>query len=143
MDKLEGGTFATILTESEIILCAYSLLNSMKLRSSLPTLSEKLPLGIYPPLEEESAIFYLLKYEYISEVVPLHSKSRNKENHKNIMSCVMNQYSAPVAEIRDYYGESIAIYFEWWNFMAKWLFIPGIISIILFFVWKDICWSAI
>ena len=82
IEKYEGGTFESILTESEINLCAYSLLNSMKLKSSFPHLSEKLPLGIYPPLEEETAIFYLLKYEYVLEVVPLHSRSRSKENHK-------------------------------------------------------------
>lgn len=132
MKLYEGGTFDTILTESEINLCAYSLLNSVKLKSSFSNLSEKLPLSIYPPLEEETAIFYLLKHQYIQEVVPLHSRSRSKENHKSLMDLVMYGYSAPVNEIRDYYGESIAIYFEWCNFMAKWLLIPGLIAFVLF-----------
>ena len=138
IEKYEGGTFETILTESEINLCAYSLLNSMKLKSSFPYLSEKLPLSIYPPLEEETAIFYLLKYEYILEVVPLHSRSRSKENYKNIMDRVIRQYSTPVEDIREYYGESIAIYFEWCNFMAKWLLVPGVIALILFIFEKTL-----
>lgn len=91
-------------------------------------LAEKLPLSIYPPLEGEAMMFYLLKHEYISEVAPLHNRARSKENYKGIMDSVMKSYNAPVKDIRSYYGEAIAIYFEWCNFMAKWLLIPSIIA---------------
>ena len=54
------------------------------------------------------------------------------------MDRVIRQYSAPVEDIREYYGESIAIYFEWWNFMAKWLLVPGVIALILFIFEKTL-----
>jgi hypothetical protein len=64
--------------------------------------------------------------------VPLHSRSRSKENYKSLFDTVMRTYISPVEDFRHYYGESIAIYFEWCNFMAKWLLIPAIIAILIY-----------
>jgi hypothetical protein len=87
---------------------------------------------VYPPLADEALIFYLLKHGYITEVVPLHSRARSKENYKPLFDQVMKSYEAPVSDFRAYYGESIAIYFEWCNFMAKWMLIPAIASVLLY-----------
>lgn len=32
--------------------------------------------------------------------------------------------------IRDYYGDTIAIYFEWMNFFLKWIAVPGAFGLI-------------
>lgn len=112
-EMYEGGTFQTILSEGEIILCAYRVLTTIQLKNGAKNSGQKLPVKLYPPLNDEELIFYLLKHGYISEVVPLHSRSRHEKGHQSIFENVMKSYSAPVKEIREYYGESVAIYFEW------------------------------
>ena len=37
----------------------------------------------------------------------------------------MKHWFMPVPLIRQYYGEEIAIYFEWMNFFLRWIAIPG------------------
>jgi len=130
-EKYEGGDFNTILTDGEINLCVYKLVSSLQLTKSTSNSYKALPVNVYPPLPNEALIFYLLKHGYITEMVPLHSRSRSKENYKPLFESVMKQYKAPVEDLRSYYGESVAIYFEWCNFMARWLLVPSIISIIL------------
>lgn len=130
--NFEGGTFETILSEAEINLCAYRLLTNMQLKNGAKESAKILPVSIFPPLADEALVFYLLKHEYISEIVPLHSRSCHKDNYKPLFDKVMKSYSAPTEDIRKYYGESIAIYFEWCNFMAKWLLIPSIFAVALY-----------
>lgn len=128
----EGGTFETILSEAEIGLCVYRALTSLQLKKGAVNAAKTLPVSIYPPLADEALTFYLLKHGYISEIAPLHSRSRHKENHKDLFEEVMKSYDAPVGDFRYYYGEAIAIYFEWCNYMSKWLLIPGIIAVLLY-----------
>lgn len=75
--------------------------------------SKMLPLGLYPPLDNETCLFYLIKHNYVLEVVPLHSRARSKPSYKSILPTTIKSYNAPVEEYRYYYGESIAIYFIW------------------------------
>jgi len=37
----------------------------------------------------------------------------------------------PVDLIREYYGDEIAIYYEWMNFFLKWMSAPAIIGLII------------
>lgn len=113
MEEYEGGTFESILSEAEISLCIYSIINNLQLTKSMTNLCNNLPLNLYPPMESETFIFYMLRYNYISEVVPLHSRGRSNPNHKDIFELTMKSYEAPVKEMREYYGEPIAIYFMW------------------------------
>jgi anoctamin-10 len=108
------------------------VITTLPLKGAAKESAKILPVGLYPPLNDEALIFYLLKHEYISEVVPLHSRSIHKENYLPIFDKVMKNYEAPIEDIRYYYGESIAIYFAWCNFMAKWLLIPSIIALFLY-----------
>lgn len=124
-------------------MCIYKLLTNIQLKKSLKNCYKKLPVGIYPPLRGETLIFYLLKHEYISEVVPLHSRSRHRENQKDLFQEIMHHYEAPIDEIKDYYGESVAIYFEWCNYMARWLFFPSVLALALFFYETFIGTSAL
>ena len=34
--------------------------------------------------------------------------------------------------IKDYYGENIAVYFEWLNYYLRWLMLPAIVSLLFF-----------
>lgn len=42
----------------------------------------------------------------------------------------MKQWFVPVDLIRTYYGEEVAIYFEWMNFFLKWILPPGIAGLV-------------
>jgi hypothetical protein len=41
----------------------------------------------------------------------------------------MKGWFVPVEQIRDYYGEEIAIYFEWMNFFLRWMIFPSVIGL--------------
>ena len=104
-------------------------------------LRKAVPFNLYPAMESETFLFYMLRYNYINDVLPLHSRGRNKENHVDLFQLTMKSYESPVKEIREYYGEPIAIYFLWCNFMAKWLLMPTVFALILyvieFIVWDE------
>ena len=36
----------------------------------------------------------------------------------------------PIDIIREYYGDEIAVYFDWMNFFQKWIGVPAIFGII-------------
>lgn len=38
----------------------------------------------------------------------------------------------PVQQIRDYYGEEVAIYFEYMNFFLRWMAFPAIFGFVAF-----------
>lgn len=42
----------------------------------------------------------------------------------------LKHWFVPVDEIRDYYGEEIAIYFEWMNFFLRWMIGPAILGLV-------------
>jgi len=80
----------------------------------------------------------------MKEMAPLYSKSRliraardgHAENPDE--SLLMQQVKSvssvfiDVDMVRDYYGDEIAIYFEWMNFLQKWLLLPAFCSIVVF-----------
>lgn len=43
----------------------------------------------------------------------------------------MNSLFFPTQLIKSYYGENIAIYFEWLNFYMIWLSMPALLSLVL------------
>lgn len=42
----------------------------------------------------------------------------------------MKNWFVPVNLIREYYGEEVAIYFEWMNFFLKWVFPPAVLGFV-------------
>lgn len=41
----------------------------------------------------------------------------------------MKLWFVPVDLVRDYYGDEIAIYFEWMNFFQRWMVIPAFLGL--------------
>jgi hypothetical protein len=43
----------------------------------------------------------------------------------------MKRWLAPVSHIRSYYGEEVAIYYEWMNFFLRWMMIPALLGLVV------------
>lgn len=87
----------------------------------------------------------------MEELVPLHSKARvireHREGAKQGESKLvkgakqLTNFFADVNDIREYYGDDTAIYFEWMNFFQQWLLMPSFFAIISYignFFYEDI-----
>jgi hypothetical protein len=43
----------------------------------------------------------------------------------------LKQWFVPIDMIREYYGEEIAIYFEWMNFFLQWIAVPAGLGVVI------------
>jgi hypothetical protein len=69
---------------------------------------------------------HVLEKHGLAHVTPIHIPHiRNR-----IFQQTMYSLNVPVDEIRNYYGEEIAFYFAWMEFLTKWLIVPGIFGVI-------------
>lgn len=85
---------------------------------------------------------FFMRLDLLEELVPLHSKSRvirahregTKPGESNLLRRVkvLSNFFVNVNEIRDYYGDETAIYFEWMNYFQSWLLLPAVFAV---FVW--------
>ena len=85
------------------------------------------------------------RHKLLEEITALHSRStavsqfllclRSEDNENvpqfSIWSQTIRQWEAPVDWIRDYYGDEIAIYFEWMNFFLSWIIVPGLTGVLI------------
>lgn len=69
----------------------------------------------------------LLRSGLLEEVLPVHDPAR----HHAIMPKFWSPFPS-TTEIRDYYGDSVALYFEWMQFMMTWLSIPGVAGLAVY-----------
>jgi len=88
-------------------------------------------------LPKESLISFMIWQGYINDnITCLHSFAWGGLRPR-IFEKVMSSLFFPISKIKDYYGENIAIYFEWLNFYMLWLSIPAALSFII------VMWSTI
>ena len=86
--------------------------------------------------ELESALFYLLRNDLLEEVLPLHSIPRSRTKADGTLDRVWKRFfrnDIPVDDIREYFGDTVAVYFEWMKHYARWLLFPAAASLIIFF----------
>lgn len=85
-------------------------------------------------------MFFLKRHNLIEEMSALHSKSRivtaHKEGHDNIKKSKLKDslfdwktFYIDVELVRNYYGDEVAIYFDWMNFFLLSLLVPGLMAI--------------
>mmetsp|Transcript_109324 Transcript_109324/g.151302 ORF Transcript_109324/g.151302 Transcript_109324/m.151302 type:complete len:384 (+) Transcript_109324:503-1654(+) len=90
-------------------------------------------------------MFFLKRHNLIEEMSALHSKSRIvrafKEGHKDPKKSKFRDslfnwriFYLDVELVRDYYGDEVAIYFDWMNFFLQSLMIPGLLSLPVWFI---------
>ena len=83
------------------------------------------------PLPKERMLFFMERCYLIEELVNLHSWARNGQPPL-VQKEVFQSVFASSEPIRQYYGENIAIYFEWLNYYLKWLIVPAAFSLIIY-----------
>jgi len=59
-------------------------------------------------------------------------KKKGELNKKYVLSKSAGMHwLLPTNVIRDYYGETVAIYFEWMNFFLRWIAVPGAVAVLI------------
>lgn len=96
--------------ESRVI---YSLLSNLKLSETPETF--KL-LGAQDKIE---SLFSSLKQKEIAlELIPLNSKARHKSEGK-LLKEALKHWFVPTEMVREYYGDDVAMYYSWMNFLIS------------------------
>jgi len=67
--------------------------------------------------------------EYIDILSPLHIPHIAKKILKDAYSL---SKPPPLQAMRDYYGEQVAFYWAWMDFMTKWFAVPGLVGFIVY-----------
>ena len=138
-----NGDFDEILTEAEKSRLIFIILQKIKI-SQTPKFMELMRKD-HPIIagKDESLAYYLTRLGLLEETIPLFSKSKlirsAREGYEDTeQSDLLKQVFDPfkffidVNKIRDYYGDEIAVYFEWMNYFQKWLWMPAILAVFVF-----------
>ena len=88
---------------------------------------------------DDALLFFLKKNNFLIDITPLNSKARSVVESK-LLKEALKHWFVPTDLIREYYGDYVAIYFSWMNFLIKWLAVPGILSLIIAIV-NPFYWS--
>ena len=67
---------------------------------------------------DDSFIFFLKKNNFLVELTPLNSKARATTESK-VLKEALKHWFVPTDLIREYYGDYVAIYFSWMNFLIS------------------------
>jgi len=139
-----GGDINKILTEADKSRLFFVILDQIDL--------DKLPMTLeaqtkhasqHKRIGNETLMSFLKRIGVVKEVVPLFSKSkhvraqsegRSVKDRSDLMKQVRDKTRLfiDVSLIRSYYGDEVAIYFEWMQKFQKHLFWPGVFSIFVF-----------
>jgi hypothetical protein len=137
----------SLLSEADRVRICYQLLLQIQFEKQMKT-KNSLDAKTYPRMDPQEGLLDFLKRNKIyQELTPLHSRSRmvqkmlnfkinrNRKDYnpdETLTSVAMKSWFTPVPLIREYYGEEIAIYFEWMNFFLRWISIPGACGLVIF-----------
>jgi hypothetical protein len=87
--------------------------------ADLKRTSESFDSKRFPRDKNETLIFFLKRYNFLVELNPLHSKARASQD-KKFLKEALKHWFVPTDLVREYYGENVAIYFQWMNhFISK------------------------
>ena len=137
-----GGDYDQILTEAEKSRLIYILFHKIEIGQMKNTLASLTAPEQKPLNDRETMLNFFMRLDLLEELVPLHSKSRviraqregTKPGESNLLRRVktLSNFFVNVNEIREYYGDETAIYFEWMNYFQSWLLLPAVFAV---FVW--------
>ena len=100
----------------------------MQMDLELLQLLQQLPQAANTKLHENGLLLPALERMGILKAVhPVHA-----DNIARKLDPAQLKYFPHIDAIRDYYGEGMALYFAWMNFMLKWLCLPAICGVIVF-----------
>jgi hypothetical protein len=132
----------SIISEADRVRICYMLLNRVKLIELVAT-SKAFPESKFKRYDEQECLMdFLKRTEIFVNIDALHSRSRVINQMKEFKLCELTgskfdpkisllkrslrNWFVPVDLVRDYYGEEVAIYFEWMNFFLRWMTIPAL-----------------
>jgi hypothetical protein len=106
----------------------------------LENFNKKLSTKDYERIDDkEHFLDFLKRFNFYKEIQALHSRSRavcnmidirnDEEPTDGIFSKASGNWMAPVDLIRGYYGDEVAVYFEFMNFFLVWMIVPGVLGL--------------
>lgn len=143
----EGDDLYSVISEAERLRLSYVLLNRVKL-SNLKNTNEAFSEANYQRVDaNECLLDFLKRHKIFKDITALHSRSRviqkmlefkvcketgaKFDPKESLLKKSLKNWFVPVDLIRNYYGEEIAIYFEWMNYFLKWMIYPGSLGLVL------------
>ena len=79
----------------------------------------------------KSVVQVLKSNGYVDVVCPVHSNHLKEKILKETASITT---SMPINLIQSYYGDGVAFFFAWMDFMTKWFMIPGLLGLAVYFI---------
>jgi len=85
----------------------------------------------YPVIDDkETFIYWLQRNHLLHDFQPLHSNDRMSRKEK-MVQVAFKGWLVPTEMVRNYYGDKVAIYFEWMNHYLKWLASAGLFGLVV------------
>lgn len=85
----------------------------------------------YPVIDDkETFVYWLQRNHLLHDLQPLHSNDRFGRKEK-MFKVAMRHWLVPTEMVRAYYGDRVAIYFEWMNHYLKWLGSAGFFGLVV------------
>ncbi|KAL7522355.1 hypothetical protein ACHAWX_007182 [Stephanocyclus meneghinianus] len=81
----------------------------------------------------KSVVQVLKSNGFVDVVCPVHSSHLKEKILKETTSI---KTGMPIQAIQSYYGDGVAFYFAWMDFMTKWLIIPGLFGLVAYIIRK-------
>ena len=79
----------------------------------------------------KSIIQVLKSYGFVDVICPVHV---DYIKEKILRETTLFQSGMPINLIQSYYGDGVAFFFAWMDFMTKWFMFPGLLGLIVYFI---------
>jgi hypothetical protein len=67
---------------------------------------------------DDTLISYLKTHEIIEDLIPMNSKARHQQERK-LLKEALKHWLVPTDLVREYYGDEVAMYYSWMNFLIS------------------------
>jgi hypothetical protein len=93
-------------------------------------------------IQEFININALTQHEIIKDYFPLHEQDKLDSMKKDMLGLLPTlQMNLKLKEIRDYFGEKVAVYFAWMQFYTNALILPSLLGVVLWFTSRNFAGS--
>ena len=111
--QFEGGTIETIINPADKCRIIYNLLSNLKLTDTPLTVKAFNATNL-----DETLLSFLKSKEAIKDLILLNSKARHQREDKLVKEALKHWF-VPTELVREYYGDEVAMYFSWMNFLIS------------------------
>lgn len=111
--QFEGGTLETIINPADKCRIIYNLLSNLKLNDTPLTVKAFNATNL-----DETFLSFLKGKETVEDLILLNSKARHQREDK-LLKEALKHWFVPTELVREYYGDEVAMYFSWMNFLIS------------------------